>query len=54
MKAPINKTFTKYLTFPEYDSELDELKLEWWLFHILNGGSPIDVLWTEESRVVPL
>ena len=37
-----------------YDAEEDKLKLEWWLFHLMDGRSPIEVLWEEMNRSVPL
>lgn len=50
----VSRFFVKYLTFPEYDVGEDKLKLEWWLFHIMNGDKPIVVLWNEQERSVPL
>ena len=43
MKA--NDAFTKYYTFPEYDTEEEKLKLEAWLYLIWDGEDPIEYLW---------
>lgn len=39
-----NPAFTKYFTFPEYDSEEDMLKLEAWLYLIWGGEDPVEYL----------
>jgi len=39
------KDFSKYLTFPEYDSEKWSLKLELWLYLTWEGFNPVDWFW---------
>ena len=39
------KDFSKYLTFPEYDSETWSLKLELWLYLTWEGFNPVDWFW---------
>jgi hypothetical protein len=32
----------EYLTFPAFDCELDMVKIEWWLFKLMNGEDPTE------------
>ena len=41
--------FEKYLTFPDYDPEEEELKLELWLYKIWNGEGPAKLLLESEN-----
>jgi len=44
MATPTSKTFTKYLTFPDYDAETERLKLEAWLYLLWDGQDPTEYL----------
>ena len=46
MVVGANATFTKYHTFPnDFDAETEKLKIEAWLYLIMEGINPVDWLW---------
>ena len=45
MPVGANARFTKYFTFPDYDTEAEKLGLEWWLYHLMQDVNPVKYMW---------